>query len=141
MGYTIKYLLERKAANATALAEAKQNIAEIDDEIEKIVGHNRKAALLALGKDTGTCRFEVDAYKVKAVTDKKVDWDQDALETAWDTIAASDAGDPREYIKRKFDVSEAAYKAWPKFIKEQFTGARAVTPGKVKYEFTEKAAG
>jgi hypothetical protein len=135
--YTLKYLLERKAANAQALTEAKNNIAEIDDEIEKIVGDTRRRAMLAKKQDTGTVHFEMEGFDVKAVTGKNVDWDQEALETAWDTIAAS-AEDPRDYLKRKFEISEAAYKAWPKSIKAHFAPARTVNPGKTKYEFTER---
>lgn len=50
----------------------------------------------------------------------------------WDRIAAT-GDDPRQYIEVKYSVSEAKYKAWPDTLKQPFSTARTVTPGKPKF--------
>ena len=41
---------------------------------------------------------------------------------------------PADYVETKLSVSETSYKAWPPAIRDLFTPARTVKPGKAKFE-------
>ena len=49
---------------------------------------------------------------------------------------------PADYVDTKLSVSETSYKAWPPAIRDLFTPARTVKPGKKKFEvaLTQKEA-
>ena len=88
--------------------------------------------LLADGKDTGTTHLIDGELDIAVEIDKTVKWDQAKLPVIWDRIAAT-GDDPRQYIEVKYSVSETKYKAWPDTLKQPFTPARTVTPGKPKF--------
>ena len=88
--------------------------------------------LLAEGKDTGTTHLQDGELDIAVEIDKTVKWDQTKLPAIWDRIAAT-GDDPRQYIEVKYSVSETKYKAWPDTLKQPFTPARTVTPGKPKF--------
>lgn len=90
-----------------------------------------KAQLLASGRDSGTTHVIDGELDISVEIDKTVKWDQAQLPAIWDRIAAS-GDDPRQYIEVKYSVSETKYKAWPDTLKQPFSTARTVTPGKPK---------
>ena len=87
----------------------------------------------AVGKDTGTIRFDDGDFTIVADLPKRVDWDQDRLA---DIVARiRDAGDdPAEYIDLAYKVPERKYAAWPEAIRQGFEPARTVRPGTLKVE-------
>lgn len=85
-------------------------------------------------KDYGCGTVNIGNLKIEVA--KNVHWNQEGLAKLFAQIR--DAGrDPSEYIKQKYDVSEASFKAWPSDIKEAFTPLRVVTPSKPKITITE----
>lgn len=91
-----------------------------------------KAQMLASGRDSGTTHVVDGELDIAVEIDKTVKWDQTLLPAIWDRIAAT-GDDPRQYIEVKYGVSETKYKAWPDTLKQPFTPARTVTPGKPKF--------
>jgi len=128
-------LISRRAAVEKELNDLKASLTEIEGALNLQLDEGLKAAQVKAGKDTGTFRFTVDGIQIKATVGKTVKWDQEQMETIWDTITSAN-DDPRQYIERKFGVSESAYKHWPQSIVEVFEAARSVTPGKPKFEFS-----
>ena len=88
--------------------------------------------LLASGRDTGTTHVIDGELDIAVEIDKTVKWCQAKLPVIWDRIAAT-GDDPRQYIEVKYSINETKYKAWPETLKQPFTPARTVTPGKPKF--------
>lgn len=84
--------------------------------------------------DSGTAHVVEDGVDVVVTIPKKVDWDQRELARSVETVK-SWGEDPGEYVSTKLSVSEAAYKSWPKTIRQIFEPARTMTPGKPKFAF------
>ena len=80
-------------------------------------------------KDYGCGTANIDGAKF--VVAKTVKWNQDGLRKLYDQIKLSNEN-PDEYIKTKYDVSEAAFTHWPTPIRESFETFREVTPSKIK---------
>jgi hypothetical protein len=83
--------------------------------------------------DTGTHRRADGAYEIKVTVPKNVSWDQSKVASAIETIKGW-GEDPADYVDTKLSVAEAKYKAWPPAIRDLFSGARTVKPGKPKFE-------
>ena len=131
------------------LSNVLDDLSEVDDdlmELKKKRADLVKESLVRMsddirtqlhGKDYGCGTANVDAgeYKVKVTVPKKVIWNQDTLKLVRDEIVKQ-GGDPTEYMKVKFDVSETAYTNWPSHIQASFEPAREVKAGTatVKYE-------
>lgn len=87
----------------------------------------------AVGKDTGTIRFDDGDFTVVADLPKRVDWDQDRLAAMVTRI--QDAGDdPAEFVDLAYKVPERKYASWPEAIRQGFEPARTVRPGTLKVE-------
>ncbi|WP_374589123.1 hypothetical protein [Novosphingobium sp.] len=84
---------------------------------------------------TGTHRRIDGDYEIRIEVPKTVAWDQAKLAAAIETIR-SWGEDPADYVETKLSVSETSYKAWPPAIRDLFTPARTVKPGKTKFMFT-----
>ena len=104
-------------------------------DAELIERSKEKVAALLKEKDEpyGVVNVENGAYTLKITTQKKVEWDQDALEETYDDILES-GSDPKEYMKVEYKIEEKKYAAWPEAIKKFFIGARTVSPGNAKVE-------
>jgi hypothetical protein len=90
------------------------------------------AARRASGKDFGVCHLSEGQLQVTADVPKKVTWDQALLAEIAQRIAA--AGDPvSDYIDTDYSIPESRYNAWPSTLKETFSKARTVKPGKTSY--------
>lgn len=88
--------------------------------------------------DTGTHHRTDGGYEIKITVPKNVAWDQAKLVGAIETIKGWEE-DPAEYVDTKLTVSETKYKAWPNAIRDLFTPARTVKPGKPKFEIARAA--
>lgn len=128
--------LENVAALQRFIAEAKSELttlaAMVQTGLEMRYADAAKAQLLAKGQDTGTTHILDGDFDIAVEVDKTVKWDQAKLPAIWDRIAAT-GDDPRQYIEVKYSVSETKYKAWPDTLKQPFSAARTVTPGKPKF--------
>ena len=82
---------------------------------------------------TGTHRRIDGDYEIRIDVPKNVAWDQARLADAIETIR-SWGEDPADYVETRLSVSETSYKAWPPAIRDLFTPARTVKPGKKKFE-------
>lgn len=84
--------------------------------------------------DTGTHHRIDGDYDVKVTIPKNVAWDGALLADAMATIRNDWEADPAEYVDAKLSVSETKYNSWPRQIRDLFTPARTVKPGKPKFE-------
>ncbi|REC54412.1 hypothetical protein DRV84_13895 [Rhodosalinus sediminis] len=87
----------------------------------------------AVGKDTGTIRFDDGDFTVVADLPKRVDWDQAQLTAMVERIRAA-GDDPAQYVDIAFKVPERKYAAWPQAIRAGFESARTVKTGTLKVE-------
>ncbi len=86
----------------------------------------------ANGRDFGVCHLNDGTLRITVDVPKRVSWDQAQLAEIAHRIAAS--GDKvSDYIDVEYSVSESRFNAWPATLKEQFTKARTVKPGKASY--------
>lgn len=124
---TIENIRAQREHVLQELNSYKQILSEIDDEI--LSRYKDKIAELSSDEMTGTVRTD----GVKFTIPKTVTWDQDMLAGLYDEIGDT-AG---EYIDVKYSVKESSYKSWPSNIKDSFTPARTVKPGKPRIEFLD----
>lgn len=89
--------------------------------------------------EVGTHHVQQDGIDVAVTVAKNVKWDQDQLQKIHDDLIAN-GHDPKEYMRAKLDVSEAAFNAWPNQIREVFEPARTVEPRKATYKFKRVGA-
>ncbi len=90
------------------------------------------AARQANGRDFGVCHLDDGPLRITVDVPKRVAWDQTLLAEIAHRIAA--AGDKvSDYIDIEYSVSESRFNAWPATLKESFTKARTVKPGKASY--------
>lgn len=82
---------------------------------------------------TGTHRRIDGDYEIRIEVPKNVAWDQAKLAAAIETIRGW-GENPADYVDTKLSVSETSYNAWPPAIRDLFTPARTVKPGKKKFE-------
>ena len=86
----------------------------------------------ANGRDFGVCHLTDGPLRITVDVPKRVQWDQAQLAEIAQRIAA--AGDKvSDYIDTDYSVSESRFNAWPSTLKETFTKARTVKPGKASY--------
>ena len=84
------------------------------------------------GKDFGVCHLTDGPLRVTVDLPKKVVWDQAQLAEIAQRIAA--AGDQvGDYVDTEYSIPETRFNAWPSTLKETFTKARTVKPGKALY--------
>ena len=82
--------------------------------------------------DTGAHHRIDSGYEITVTIPKRVEWDQTEIAKAVETIRGWDE-DPADYVETKTTVSETRFKAWPPAIRDLFTPARTVKPGKAKF--------
>ena len=125
-------LFRMKNAASDLLVAAKAVVEHVDHVLEIKWSERARNLRHDAGKDTGVVHFDEGNVRVTADLSKKVDWDQGRLAEIARRIAEG-GEDPRQYIEVKYSVSETKYKAWPDTLKQPFTPARTVTPGKPKF--------
>ncbi len=134
------------ALPAEQLREIHFNLAQLVEWVKKAQTktHNamkrryseqERAARSEAGKDFGTVHFQDGQIRVTVDTPKRVSWDQTQLAEMAKRIAAS--GDRVEdYLDVEFSVPESRFTNWPTALREQFSAARTVKPGKASYDLT-----
>jgi hypothetical protein len=109
----------------------------VKEQINQRASEEATKAFHAAKKDTGTLNFVSEGVQIKAVVEKKVEWDQKELASIWHKIVTT--GDkPEEYITRKetYTVPEKSYTAWPEQIRAVFLPARTLTPKPPRFELS-----
>ena len=126
-----------------AIAVEKLNLQRLADTINAslIRRYGFAAAELRRVKGTLTGRVAVDDgdYIVRCDLPPKVEWDQDKLRAAMETVR-SWGSDPAEYVSMRLDVSATKYNAWPSEIRTVFEPARTLGVGKATFVI-ERAKG
>ena len=120
-------LLNKLATLRAEMASLKNQETALVSEIAQI--YNTQIQEQLADKDYGCGTATVDGAKF--VIAKTVKWDQAGLKKLHEQIKLGNEN-PDEYIKTKYDVSEAAYTHWPTPIRESFEPYRTVTPSKIK---------
>ncbi len=97
--------------------------------------HETFARRYAAGiNDTGTTHLVDNGIDITVTVPKRVDWSQAELAAAVEKLR--DMGeDPAEYVDTKLSVKESKYQAWPAALRDMFTPARTVKPGKPTFAF------
>jgi len=119
------------------LDKLKREKTQLEATLAESVADNVCSQLSDKDYGCGTATIDTDAYRVKVVISKDVKYDQEKLAILFDKIEQS-GDEPREYIKVKYDVAEAAYKNWPSNIRQAFEPARTVEPSRPKITFEKK---
>jgi hypothetical protein len=136
MNFMLRELVKRKEGLEAAMAELREQLAEVDESINiEIAGPVAQARQLS-GKDTGTVDVLVDGVRVKHLIPKRVVWDQEKMLDTWNMI--KDAGDdPLNYmtVKTTHTVKEKLYDSFPDPVRAIFAEAREVRAGKPKITF------
>ena len=110
---------------------------DLESDLWQFVGSELTNNLADKEYSCGTVNAETDKYAIKYTVSKKVVWDQEILAHKAEELMAT-GRDPHEYIKYKYEISEAAYKNWPSDISKYFEAARTVEPSKGKFSFEMK---
>jgi len=121
----VEVLARLQGQAQTRLAAASQMVAILHGVL------TRRYALVL--NETGTHRRADGDYEIRIEVPKNVSWDQNKLASAIETIR-SWGENPANYVETKLSVSETSYKAWPPAIRDLFTPARTVKPGKARFE-------
>lgn len=126
----VEVLARLQAQAQTRLASASQMVAILHGVMKR-----RYAQGLNV---TGTHRRVDGDYEIRIEVPKNISWDQGKLARAIETIRIW-GENPADYVETKLSVSETSYKAWPPAIRDLFTPARTVKPGKTKFEIARAA--
>jgi hypothetical protein len=118
-----------------ALDAAKRQVDWLEGAIALRYEQRAVGARAAMGKDTGTVRFQDGGVEIVVDLPKRVDWDQVRLAALSQQIRAG-GEDPAQYVELSFKVAERAYAAWPERIRAAFEHARTVRTGKPTYRLT-----
>jgi hypothetical protein len=123
------------------LAELKADAKALGDLLNDAL-HARygdQAAILrrAEGKNTGRVRIGDADFEVVADLPKKVEWHQERLAEAVETVRGW-GEDPAHYVTTELRVPEARYAAWPPRIRSVFEPARTVAAGRPTYSLQPK---
>lgn len=91
-----------------------------------------RAALVDSGRDFGVAHVSDGPLRVTYELPKRVSWDQPRLAEIAERIVA--AGERvQDYMDVDLSVPESRFNNWPPALKEQFTAARTVKPGKAAF--------
>lgn len=116
-----------------ATKQLKAATARLSTALEVRYASRAAEARRAGGKDTGTVRLIDGDFIVVADLPKRVDWDQEKLGQAAQTVAAH-GEDPAEFIDTKLTVSERKFGALPQAWRKEFEPARTVCFGKASFK-------
>ena len=124
-------LLERREELRTVISELKEELADVNEQIQDTWLQQVSDALRADGKDFGSTTIVADNKKFKAKIAKKVTWDQDMLRDRLNNMSPENA---QHYGKIVFSVEERKYTAAPPEIKQQLEDCRTVELGSFSFE-------
>jgi len=130
----LKQLLNKKAEIETRMQAVQEEMQAVNVEIEHLVSQKLVDIRSLTGKEFGVVHLNLDGYKITETVPKKVEWDQEKLNGLFFKILES--GDkPSAYMRMKLDIPEKLYDSFPDTIKDIFTEARTVKPGKAQLKF------
>jgi len=124
-------LFERREELRTVIAGLKEELSDLNEQIQDTWLQQVRDALRADGKDFGTTTIVSNNKKLKATVRKKVTWDQDMLRDRLNNMSPETA---RHYGKIVFSVEERKYTAAPPEIKQQLEDCRTVELGAFSIE-------
>jgi hypothetical protein len=112
--------------------QVKQARERLTAALEQRYGEQGRAALVGSGRDFGVTHLSDGPLRVTYELPKRVSWDQPRLAEIAERIVA--AGERvQDYMDVDLSVSESRFNNWPPALKEQFTAARIVKPGKAAF--------
>jgi len=125
--------LQEAHINLLTLQSAIKGVLErFNAALDERYAEHALAARQANGRDFGVCHLDDGPLRITVDVPKRVAWDQTQLAEIANRIVAS--GDKvSDYIDIEYSVSESRFNAWPETLKESFTKARTVKPGKAGY--------
>jgi hypothetical protein len=104
----------------------------LNTALEQRYGEQARALLLESGRDFGVTHLSDGDLRLTFELPKRVSWDQPQLTKIAERIVS--AGERiQDYMDLDLSVSESRFTNWPPALKEQFTAARTVKPGKASY--------
>jgi len=124
-------LIERREELRTVISELKEELADVNEQIQDTWLQQVRDALRADGKDFGSTTIVADNKKFKAKIAKKVTWDQDMLRDRLNNMSPENA---QHYGKIVFSVEERKYTAAPPEIRQQLEDCRTVELGSFSFE-------
>lgn len=130
-------LLRRIEGAEATIAVCERNIKLAKTDLLERREKEIQALLKAKDEPFGKVDIIVGNRKVAITVPKKVDWAQDQLAAKYKEIAESGEM-PEMYMKVKYDVSETAYKNFPKEVQDYLAPARTVTPGNPTVKIVEE---
>ena len=119
-------LLQRREELRTVISELKEDLADVNEQIQDTWLQQVRDALRADGKDFGTTTIVSNNKKFKATVRKKVTWDQDLLREQLNSMSPENA---QHYGKIVFSVEERKYTAAPPAMKSLLETCRTVEVG------------
>jgi len=119
-------LFERRTELKHVLAELRDELKDIEEQISDTCLSQARDALRADGKGFGTTHIVANNMKLKATVRKKVTWDQEKLGQVLQTMPEHDA---RHYGKITLAVEERKYTTAPPVIKQALEECRTVEVG------------
>lgn len=111
---------------------AKQSRERVNTALEQRYGKEGRASLLQSGRDFGVTHLTDGPLQITYELPKRVSWDQKKLAEIAERIVASGER-VQDYMDVDLSVSETKYNAWPETLKQPFSAARTVKPGKVAF--------
>lgn len=121
-----------------AKGKLEKAIKKSKEEVYHILSDKVSAKLAEKDEPFGSVTLKEADVKITVTIPKKIDWDQDKLSTLAKQIE-KDGGNPLDYLKIDYSVSEAAYKVWGPNIRTFFEPARTATPGNPSIRIEEAA--
>ena len=110
----------------------KQSRERLNAALEQRFGEQGRAALRDSGRDFGVTHLCDGPLRVTYELPKRVSWNQPCLTEIAERIVA--AGERvQDYVDVELSVSESRFNSWPPALKEQFSAARTVKPGKASF--------
>ena len=127
-------LFERRDEIKFIIADLREELKDIEEQISDTFLDQARDALRADGKDFGTKYIVAGNRKLKATVRKKVIWDQEKLGQVLQSMPEDDA---RHYGKLTLAVEERKYTAAPPAIKSTLEECRTVEVGGFTIEEVE----
>jgi hypothetical protein len=116
----------------TMQRQIKAALDQINAALDQRYGDQTAAIRRERGKDFGVCHLSDGPLQITVDLPKRVVWDQEKLAAIATRIAAA-GENVNDFIDIDYSISESRYTNWPSTLKEQFSDARTVKPGKASY--------
>jgi hypothetical protein len=125
-------LQELDVALNELISWVKQSRERLNAALEQRYGEQGRAALVDSGRDFGVSHLSDGPLRVTYELPKRVSWDQKRLSEIAERIVANGER-VQDYMDVDLSVSETRFNKWPPTLKEPFSAARTVKPGKASF--------